>query len=46
MARIEIIPDDSWDYELGEIHPRVVDPAYADRIADGLGIETESWIPD
>lgn len=20
--------------------------AYADRIADGLGIETETWIPD
>ena len=28
MARIEIIPDDSWDGELGEIHPRVVDPEY------------------
>ena len=28
MARIEIIPDDSWDGELGEIHPRVVDPTY------------------
>jgi alkylhydroperoxidase family enzyme len=28
MARIEIIPDDSWDGELGEIYPRVVDPAY------------------
>ncbi len=36
MARIEIIPDDSWDSEL----------AYANRIADGLSIETESWIPD
>ena len=28
MARIEIIPDDSWDGELGEIHSRVVDPKY------------------
>ncbi len=28
MARIEIIPDDSWDGELGEIYPRVVDPTY------------------
>ena len=28
MARIEIIPDDSWDRELGEIYPRVVDPTY------------------
>lgn len=28
MARIDIIPDDSWDGELGEIYPRVVDPTY------------------
>ena len=28
MARIEIIPDDAWDGELGEFYPRVVDPAY------------------
>ena len=28
MARIEIIPDDSWDGELGEIYPRVADPTY------------------
>ena len=28
MARIKIIPDDSWDGPLGELHPRVVDPAY------------------
>ena len=28
MARIEIIPDDSWDGELGDIYPRVVDPTY------------------
>ena len=93
MARITVIPDDSWDGELGELHPRVVDRAYgrvdnilaihslnprsmaahqgvyesamagtatlrkaerevvgyyayANRIADGLGLQTESWIPD
>ncbi len=28
MARIEIIPDDAWDGELGEIYPRVVDPTH------------------
>ena len=28
MARIEVIPDDSWDGELGDLYPRVVDPAY------------------
>ena len=28
MTRIEIIPDDAWDGELGELYPRVVDPAY------------------
>ena len=28
MARIEVVPDDSWDGALGEIYPRVVDPAY------------------
>ncbi len=28
MARIEIIPDGSWAGELGELYPRVVDPAY------------------
>ena len=25
MARIEVIPDDSWDGALGELHPQVVD---------------------
>jgi len=28
MARIETVPDDQWDGELGELHPQVVDPAY------------------
>jgi len=28
MARIETIPDDSWDGELGVLHARVVDPTY------------------
>ena len=26
MARIEIVPDDSWDGELGELYPKVIDP--------------------
>ncbi|MCY4067534.1 MAG: carboxymuconolactone decarboxylase family protein [Acidimicrobiaceae bacterium] len=25
MARIEVIPDESWDDELGELHAQVVD---------------------
>ena len=28
MARIKVIPDDSWDGALGEMHQRVVDPTY------------------
>ena len=28
MARIEMIPDDSWDGALGALHPSVVDPVY------------------
>jgi len=28
MARIEVVPDGSWDGELGELYPKVVDPAY------------------
>ena len=28
MARIEIVPDDSWEGELGEMYPKVVDPTY------------------
>ena len=28
MARIEVIPDDAWDGDLGELHPRVVDGVY------------------
>ena len=50
MTRIEVIPDDSWDGALGELHPQVVDPApryaFVNRIADGLGIELEAWRPD
>ena len=64
MARITVIPDDSWDGALVKLYPRVIDRtygrvdnildivevvgyyAYANRIADGLGIQTEHWIPD
>lgn len=28
MARIKVIPDDSWDGALGDIFPRVVDRLY------------------
>jgi len=28
MARIEVIPDDSWDGALGDLYPRVVDRVY------------------
>ncbi len=28
MARIETVPDDSWDGELGKLYPTVVDPKY------------------
>ena len=28
MARIEVVPDDSWDGALGDLYPRVVDPGY------------------
>ena len=28
MARIKTIPDDSWDGELAELYPRVVDRSY------------------
>ncbi len=28
MARIKVIPDDNWEGELGEMHSRVVDPAW------------------
>ena len=28
MARIKVIPDDSWDGALGDIYPRVVDRLY------------------
>lgn len=28
MARIETVPEESWDGELGELYPQVVDPEY------------------
>ena len=28
MARIKVIPEDSWDGALGELYPRVVDRTY------------------
>ena len=28
MARIKVIPDDSWDGPLAELYPRVVDRVY------------------
>ncbi len=28
MARIEVIPDDSWDGALGELYPQVVDRSH------------------
>ena len=34
------------DRDVGDIVEVVGYYAYANRIADGLGIETESWIPD
>ena len=39
MARIEIIPDDSWDGEPGEIHPQVVDPKYG-RVDNVLAVHS------
>ena len=28
MANIEVIPDDEWTGELGNLYPQVVDPTY------------------
>ena len=39
MARIAIIPDDSWDGELGELHPLVVDPTYG-RVDNVLAVHS------
>lgn len=39
MARIEIIPDDSWGGELGEIHSRVVDPKHG-RVDNVLAVHS------
>ena len=39
MARIEVVPDDSWDGELGEIYPKVVDPVYG-RVDHIMGIHS------
>ena len=39
MARITVIPDDSWDGALGELHPRVVDRTYG-RVDNILAIHS------
>ena len=39
MSRIRIIPDDSWDGELGEMHRRVVDPTYG-RVDNVLAVHS------
>ncbi len=39
MARIEVIPDDSWDGALGEIYPRVVDRVYG-RVDNVLAVHS------
>ncbi|MDE0653443.1 MAG: peroxidase [bacterium] len=39
MARIEVIPDDSWDGALGEMYRRVVDPAYG-RVDNVLAVHS------
>lgn len=39
MARIEVIPDDSWDGELGEMHRRVVDPVHG-RVDNVLAVHS------
>lgn len=46
MARIEIIPDDSWDGALGDLYPRVVDPAYGrvDNIMAVHSLNPAAWL--
>jgi alkylhydroperoxidase family enzyme len=39
MARIETIPDDSWDGELGELHPQVVDRT-SGRVDNIIGVHS------
>ena len=39
MSRIEVIPDDSWEGALGEMHQRVVDPAYG-RVDNVLAVHS------
>ena len=39
MARIEVIPDDSWDGALAEMHPQVVDRAYG-RVDNVLAVHS------
>ena len=39
MARIEIVPDDTWDGALAELYPRVVDPKYG-RVDNVLAIHS------
>ena len=38
-ARIETVPDDSWDGALGELHPRVVDPVFG-RVDNVLAVHS------
>ena len=39
MARIEVIPDDSWNGALAEMYRRVVDPAYG-RVDNVLAVHS------
>ena len=39
MARITVIPDDSWDGEFSELYPRVVDRTYG-RVDNILAIHS------
>ena len=39
MARITVVPDDEWDGELAEMHPRVVDRTWG-RVDNILGVHS------
>ena len=39
MARIKVVPDDSWNGELGKLYKRVVDPAHG-RIDNILAVHS------
>ena len=46
-ADVEALRSEGFsDHDILDIVEVVAYYAYANRIADGLGIETESWIPD